>query len=363
MDKSKWKKASQTVEGNTIKKFCCYILAIAIGCSFTHRVDSASAQEPLYYKGKTVRFIVAYSAGGSFDTITRAIARHIGKHIPGNPKTTVENMTGAGGIIAANYLFNKTKPDGLTIGNWIGSLVFQQIFGKKSIEFDARRFEWVGVPAVDHPVCALTEASGVTKLDKWLSSKKSIKIGGIGPGGTASDVPRILKAALGLPIKVIDGYKGPAKIGLAAKAGEIAGGCWGWRSIKVTWRKGIESGKVHPVLQVNPKRHPDLQKVPNAIELAKTDQARQLIKVGIHDQAALTRLYSLPPGTPKERVKILQKAFVDTMSDPEFLAETKNFNLEIKPKSGEEVKEIVDGFFKMDTAVLSRLKEIIVYKR
>jgi hypothetical protein len=103
--------------------------------------------------------------------------------------------------------------------------------------------------------------------------------------------------------------------------------------------------------------------VPNAIELAKTDQARQLIKVGIHDQAALTRLYSLPPGTPKERVKILQQAFVDTMSDPEFLAETKNFNLDIKPKSGEEVKEIVDGFFKLDTAMLSKLKEIFVYKR
>lgn len=351
------------MEGHTVKKFSCFILAIGLGCSFTHRVDSASAQEPLYYRGKTVRFIVAYSAGGSFDTITRAIARHIGKHIPGHPKTTVENMTGAGGIIGANYLFNKTKPDGLSIGNWIGSLVFQQIFGKKSIGFDARRFEWVGVPSVDHPVCALTEASGVTKLDKWLASKKSVKIGGIVPGGTASDVPRILKAALGLPIKVIDGYKGTAKIGLAAKAGEIAGGCWGWRSIKVTWRKGIESGKVHPVLQANPKRYPDLQKVPNAIELAKTDQARQLIKVGIHDQAALTRLYSLPPGTPKERVKILQKAFVDTMSDPEFLAETKNFNLDIKPKSGEEVKEIVDRFFKMDTAVLSKLKEIIVFKR
>ncbi len=362
MGEGRWKNASQIGEGITIKKLWCFILAIAIGFTLIQRVDSSYAREANYYKGKTVRFVVAYSAGGSYDTYTRAIARHIGKHIPGNPKTVVENMTGAGGVITANYLFNKAKPDGLTIGNWMGNLVFQQIFDKKGIRFDTRKFEWVGVPSADYPVCVLTEASGVTTFDKLSASKKEVKIGGIGPGATASNVPKILKAALGLPIKVIDGFKGTAKIWLAAKGGEVAGGCWGWKSIKETWRKGIESGKAHPVLQATPQRFPDLKDVPNAIELAKTDQERQLIKMGIHDQAAITRLYSLPPGTPKKRVKILQKAFLDTMKDPEFLADIKYFNLDIDPKSGAEVKKIIDGFFDMDPAILTKLKEIILSK-
>jgi tripartite-type tricarboxylate transporter receptor subunit TctC len=351
---------SQIAEGIKIKKLCCFILAIALGFSLIQWAGSASAREAHYYKGRTVLFVVAYSAGGSYDTYTRAIARHIGKHIPGNPKTVVENMTGAGGVIAANYLFNKAKPDGLTIGNWIGSLVFQQIIDKKGIRFDARKFEWVGVPSADYPVCVLTEASGVPTEEKWSASKKEIKIGGIGPGATSSDVPRILKAALGLPIKVVDGFKGTAKIWLAAKGGEIAGGCWGWKSSKKTWRKGIESGKAKPVLQATPKRFPDLKDVPNAIDLAKNDQERQLIKVGIHDQAAITRFYSLPPGTPEKQVKILQKAFLDTMKDPGFLTDTKNSNLDIDPMSGEEVKKIIDGFFAMDPALLAKLKGTIL---
>ncbi len=317
-----------------------------------------------FYKGKTVRFIVGFSPGGGFDTYTRAIARHIGKHIPGNPSTIVVNKTGAGSLIAANYMYSKAKADGLTIGNWIGGLVLQQVMGGRAgIKFDARKFEWVGVPVTDHPVCALTRASGVTTVAAWMAATKPVKIGATAPGSSTDDIPRILRAALELPIKLVEGYKGTAKIRLAAESGEISGGCWAWESVKVTWRKGIESGEVIPVIQSNPQRHPDLKDVPNANELARTDKGRQLIEAGIHNPSAITRFYSLPPGTPKDRVKALQDAFMATMSDPEFLAEAKKARLDIDPKNGEQVKKIVDSFFDIDPALLAALREILVPKR
>jgi tripartite-type tricarboxylate transporter receptor subunit TctC len=253
-----------------------------------------------FYKGKTLRFVVAFSAGGGFDTYTRAIARHMGRHIPGNPTTLVQNMTGAGGIIATNYMYNKAKPDGLTIGNWIGGLVQQQIFGAKGVQYDARKFEWVGVPSKDHAVCGMTVASGITSLDKWFASKTPVKVGGIGPGGQVSDIPRILNAALGVPVKVIDGYRGTAKVRLAAESGELAGGCWAWQSMKVTWKRMVESGGVKVIVQAMPEKHPELPDVPNASDYAKTEEAHQYLKYGIHDTALMTRLYSLPPGTPKK---------------------------------------------------------------
>ncbi|MFQ5815939.1 MAG: Bug family tripartite tricarboxylate transporter substrate binding protein [Candidatus Hydrothermarchaeaceae archaeon] len=331
-------------------------IALLVSASTT-----AWGEEP--YKGKTLRFIVAYSPGGGFDTYTRAIARHISKHIPGHPTTIVQNMTGAGGFIAANYMYNKAKPDGLTIGNFIGGLVQQQILGNKGVKFDGRKFEWIGVPVVDHPVCGLTKVTGIKNIKDWQAAKRPIKVGGIGPGGTVSDVPRVLAAALGLPVKVIDGYRGTAKVRLAAEAGELAGGCWAWQSMKVTWRRMVESGGVRIVLQAMDKKHPELGNVDNAIDFAKTDEARALLKYGIHDTATITRFYSLPPRTPKKIVKLLRKAFMDTMRDPKFLSEAKKSKLEINPVTGERVEKIVQGMFKLDAKMVSRLKEILVPKR
>ncbi len=244
-----------------------------------------------YYEGKTVRMIVAFSPGGGFDTYSRAIARHMGKHIPGNPTIIVENMTGAGGIIQANYMYQQAKPDGLIIGNNIGGLILQQILGAKGIEFDGRRFEYLGAPAVDHPVCALTRASGITSMDKWFAAKEPVKLGGVGPGGTASDVARVVQAALRLPIKVVEPYKGTADIKLAAEAGELAGGCWAWESMKAMWRQGVESGDVAILVLVMPKKHPEIPNVPLAMDYAKTEESRRILKYGVHDSAVMTRPY------------------------------------------------------------------------
>jgi len=315
------------------------------------------AQE--FYKGKTLRIIVGYAAGGGFDLYSRAISRHISRHIPGNPAAVVDNMPGAGGIILGNYLQSQAKPDGLTIGNIIGSLVHQQLFGTKGIEFDMSKFNWVGVPVQDLTACALTKASGITSLEQWLAAKEPVKLGGEAPGANDSDAPRILKLALGLPIQLIEGYKGTSQIRLAAEAGEVAGGCWTWESIKVTWRKALDAGLVNVVLQINRERHSELTQVPNAIEYAKTDEGRQLLQLGVHDPGAILRAYALPPGTPKDRVEILRKAFMATMKDADFVTEMKKSNFTIDPLPGEQVEKIITGFFKLPPAQVARLKEVL----
>ena len=312
-----------------------------------------------FYAGKSIRIVVGFPAGGGFDTYSRTIARHLNKYIPGNPAIVVDNVTGAGSLIAANTIYKATKPDGLTIGNFIGNLIPQQLFGGSGIEFDARKFEWIGVPVKDHVVCALTKASGITSLDAWMVAKSPVKLGGSAPGTTNDDVAKLLKAALGLPIQLVSGYKGTAPIKLAAESGEIDGGCWAWESIKVMWRNGLDAGEVNIVLQVVPKAVLDLPKVPVAIELAKSEEARKLIQAGVHDTAAITRPYALPPGTPKDRVQILRRAFRETMKDKDFLAEAAKSKLDVDPVSGEEVEKIVSGLFKLDAALIAKMSEIL----
>jgi len=169
-------------------------------------------------------------------------------------------------------------------------------------------------------------------------------------------------AVLNLPIHVVDGYKGTPDIRLAAESGEVAGGCWQWESLGVTWAQAIASGDVIVVLQVDFKAHPDLPGVPLVTNFIKTEEAHELFKAGLYDPARIARLYSLPPGTPKERVMILRKAFQDTIKDPDFLAEAKKSKLYINPMTGEEVEGIVNGLFNLKPSMVAKLKEIIFPK-
>ena len=318
------------------------------------------AQE--FYRGKTVRIIVGGSAGGGFDTYSRVMARHMGKHIPGNPALLVENMTGAGTLIAAKYLYGSAKPDGLAFGIFNGSLILGRALGMKGIDFDVRELEYLGVPVQDSTVCALRKESGITNADQWLATKTPVKIGGLGPGNSTSDVPRVLRATLDLPIQIVDGYKGTAEVRLAADGGEVHGGCWAWESVKVTWAKGVQSGDVNPVVQVTAKKIPDLPNVPLALDLAKTEEARVLLKAGAIDPSAIVRVYVTTPRTPKDRLQILRRAFMNTLTDPDFVAEMKKSNLDINPLSGEEVKRTVDSLFSLNPALLSKLAKILATK-
>jgi hypothetical protein len=155
------------------------------------------------------------------------------------------------------------------------------------------------------------------------------------------------------------GYKGTADMRLAAESGELAGACFQWESIKTTWRKGLDSGEAAVVLQANPRPHPELAHVPNAIDLAKSEEARQLIRFGIHEPAAITRPYALPPATSKEHVQVLRKAFLEIFKDPAFLADSEKAKLESDPISGADLERLIAGFFKLDPVVLGKLKEAL----
>jgi tripartite-type tricarboxylate transporter receptor subunit TctC len=331
-------------------------ISLLVGLGYT-------AAEAQYFKGKTITFVVGFSAGGGFDTYTRLIGRHFSKHVPGNPGIVVQNRTGAGSLIAANYIYNRAKRDGTVIGNWIGPLILQHVLGSKAAKIDGRKLNFLGVPTADSGICALTKASGINSLDDWFKSKRPIKIGATGPGSTTDDPPKLLKAAIGLPIKMVEGYGGTAKIRLAAESGEIDGGCWAWQSIKPTWRKGIESGNVKPILQITLKSHPELKHVPLAMNYAKTDDAKQLLKVAAGPYGAMARPYTLPPGTPKDRVQILRKAFLAALRDPELLADAKKSKLEIGPLDGPTIAKLAADLYKLDPALLSRLKELLIPKR
>jgi len=321
----------------------------------------AGAQDN-FYKGKTIRIVVGFSAGGGYDVYARAIARHMGRHIPGNPGIVVENMPGAASMISANHLYRVAKPDGLTIGHFIGGLFLQQLLGRQGIEFDARRFEYLGVPVKDTYSIGLTKASGITSFESWLGAKNPVKIGGTAPGSATDDIPAVLKAALGLPLHIVSGYKGTADIRLAAESGEVAGFCTGWESLKSTWRKTLENGEAFVAVQAVAKPHPELGKVPLAIHYAKSEEARKLIQVGAHDAGTLARPFVLAPATPKDRVQILRKAFADTMSDTEFLADAKRSHLDIHPLGGEEVARTVDNLFNIEPALAAKLKQILLPK-
>ena len=337
------------------KKLGFLAITLILSCATT---SAALAED--YYKGKTIRIVVGFSAGGGFDTYARAISRHMSKHIPGQPAIVVENMTGAGSLIAANHVYKVAKPDGLTIGHFIGGLFLGQVLGQKGIEFDARKFEFIGAPITDHVVCAMTKASGITSVEKWMESKTPVKMGGIAPGtSTPDNATRIFKYALGLPIQLVTGYKGTADVRLAAENGEIAGGCWGWDSVSVTWRKALDAGDVVVVLQANRKTHPDLPKVPQAIKLAKTEEGRKMIDVGVLSDSDIVRTYTLPPGTPKDRVQLLRKAFDATLKDPEFLADAKKSRLNVDPVSPADIEKDISNLFKLDPAIVSKLKDIL----
>lgn len=319
----------------------------------------AGAQES-FYRGKTVRIIVGASAGGGYDTYSRTIARHIGKHVPGNPTFVVENMPGAGFLISANYMYNIAKPDGLTIGHFIGGLFLQQLLGKPGIQFDAAKFEYIGVPTLDNYVIGISKKNtGVSTMDQWMSSKTVVKLGGVGVGSATDDIPKVLMATIGLPAQIVSGYKGTADVRLAYDSGEVQGVCNSWQSFTATWPNELKSGDLIMVLQTTAKSHPELTKVPLAISYAKTDEARTLIRSLVHSVGPAARPYMLPPGTPKDRLKTLRKAFMDVMKDPELLADAKKAKLDITPLDGEELEQNVKNIFKLDPKLIPKAKEIL----
>lgn len=320
---------------------------------------AASAQTH-FYEGKTIRIIVGFSPGGGYDALARMLSRHMPKYIPGQPTILVENMTGAGSLLAANHIFKVAKPDGLTFGHFSGGFAYSQVMAQPGIEFDVQKFVFVGAVARDESAIALTKASGINTMEKWFAAKTPVKLGTTGPGAFGTDnVVKVIKAALNLPIQVISGYKGTADMRIAAESGEIDGTTWGWDSMRGTWQKAIESGTVTIVLQTVPKPFADLPKVPLAIDFAKTAEAKQLIEYGIHYPSKITKTLALPPGTPNDRAQILQKALQETVKDAEFIAEADKAKIGLAPVTADDMRKTVEGIFKLDAGLVAKLKAIL----
>jgi tripartite-type tricarboxylate transporter receptor subunit TctC len=333
---------------------------VGLAAFFLFLMSAAPAPaQDTFYKGKTVRIIVGAAAGGGYDTYSRTIARHMGKHVPGNPTFVVDNMPGAGFLIAANHIYNVAKPDGLTIGHFIGGLFLQQFLGKPGVEFESVKFGFVGVPGQDNYVIGISKSLGITSIEQWLSSKTVVKLGGVGAGSATDDIPKILKEAIGLPMQLVSGYTGTATVKLAFNSGEVQGVDNSWESFKATWRNELESGNLIVVLQNTPKPHPDLPKVPLDINFAKTDEGKKLIRAVVHTVGPTARPYVVPPGTPKDRLEILRKAFMDTMKDPEFLADAEKAKLDINPLDGATLERSVREVFNVDASLIPRLKELL----
>jgi len=338
------------------------ILALIAVVAAAAAVGSGAAQAQSFFEGKTLRIIVGLSPGGGFDTYARTIGRHLSKHVPGNPTVIVDNMPGAGSIIMANHMFKVAKPDGLTMGHFNGALILGQVLGQAGIEFDARKFEYIGAAVNEDVTCSLSKATGITNIEQWKAAKTPVKLGGVAPGATPDNSARILQAALGLPVQVVTGYKGTSRIRLAVESGELGGACWSWQSMRVTWRKAIEGGEVTPIVQIVPKPFPDIPKVPLAIDLATTEEAKQLIRFGVQNASAYARPFILPPGTPKDRLATLRTAFQATLKDPDFLAEAEKARLIIDPVTGEEMEKLVADVFTMSPALQAKLKEALYSK-
>ena len=334
-----------------------YLVYFLTSLSFLFFGPQVSGQDA-FYKGKTVRIIVGFAPGGGFDIYSRTIARYLGKHIPGNPTIVVENMAGAGSLIAANHVYKIARPDGLTIGHFVGGLFIQQLLGKSGVEFDSLKFEYIGAPGQDNNVIGLSKVAGITTMEQWFASKNPIKLGSTG-GGTTEYIPKILAATIGLPMHLVLGFKGTSDVRLAFNSGEIQGLSNAWESFKATWRGELQSGDLVIVLQNTPKPHPELPKVPVDVSFSRNEEARKLIRAVIHTAGPTGRPYVLPPGTTKERVQIVREAFMDTMKDPEFLSEAKKASLDINPLDGAELERNVREVFNLDQVLVLKVREIL----
>jgi tripartite-type tricarboxylate transporter receptor subunit TctC len=335
------------------------VLAILVVLACFLLFASMGITAPEFYEGKTVRLSVGFSAGGGFDLWARVVSRHLGKHIPGNPTVVVENITGAGGLIQMNQLFKATKPDGLTIGHINGGLILSQMMGQPGYDFDSTKFIYIGAANKENAIFVFSKKSGITSAEKWRASPTPVKIGGLVPGNFVDNMDRVAKEVLGFPTQIVTGYKGTADILIAMDSGELAGGPPSWDGVKTSRKNALETGDVVVVLQGTAKPLKELPKVPRLIEYAKTEEQKKLVEVAVHNANDYSRAFALPPGTPKDRVDILRKAFQDTMTDKEFLAEIEKMQLTLDPMSANDLTAAVANSAKLDPAMKAKLKEIL----
>lgn len=322
--------------------------------------DARSADD--FYKGKTLTLIVGFSPGGGYDTYTRLVARHIGKYIPGNPTVLVQNMTGAGSLIAANYIARKAKSDGLTAATFNNALIVQKALGDDRVKVAFDELEWIGAPSVGEVTCTVMGFTGLKTLDDVLNAKIRLKTGSSRAGSTGYDVPAIMNQVMGTNFELITGYTGTAKTRLALEAGEVNAFCSNWESLRVTARSMLDAEgdkKLIPYITMSRRfQDPEVKDLPLFREVIK-DKDKLAVFQAWAAQMEFQRPLAVPPGTPMDRLEILRKAFKEALEDPELLAEAEKSKIVITYVSGPEVKKLVDEILNMPAAARESLSFLV----
>ena len=331
---------------------------VAAAIPALYAISAAHAQSPAdFYKGKTVDLYIGYSAGGGYDVYARALARHMGRFIPGNPTILAKNMPGAGSLVLANWLYNVAPKDGTAFGMIGRGTGFDPLLGSTKAQFDADKFNWIGSMNDEVSVCVAWHTTGITTLQQV--ERKELTVGGSGPAADTDQFPKVLNATIGTKFKLVTGYPGGNEVDLAMERGEVMGRCgWSWSSVIATHKNWIDDKKINLLVQLSLSKHVDLPHVPLIMDFARTEEQKQIFNL-VFARQPMGRPFLAPPGIPSERVAVLRKAFMDTMKSSEFFAEAEKMQLEINPVSGEAVQTIVQEVYRTPKAVAAAVAQMV----
>lgn len=311
-----------------------------------------------FYQGKTITVVISSSAGGGYDTLARTIARHLGDHIPGKPTLIVQNMPGAGGIVATNYLYNIAAKDGTVIGGVQNNTPFEPLYGTKEAQYDATKFEWLGSPSVETGLLSVWKTSPATTVKD--AQAQSVTVGATGANSTPSFYARLLNYALGTKLEVVNGYKGQNEVFLAMERGEVQGTPSLFYSTLVATRPNwLKDGSVRLLVQFGPEKEEKLDKVPFANDLVSDPQKLEVLKTAFAS-LAFGRPYLVPPGVPSDRVAALQKSFDEMMKDPAFVSDAQALGLDVDtPRTGAQLAETLSQAYAASPEAVSRIRQLI----
>jgi tripartite-type tricarboxylate transporter receptor subunit TctC len=310
-----------------------------------------------FYKGKAVDLDIGYSVGGGYDLYARLIARRLGEHIPGNPNVVPKNVEGAGSLRLANYLYTAAPKDGTVIGAISRGAAFDPLFNENGADFDASKFSWIGSANNEVSVCVALTSSGIARFDDLYTTP--LTIGSTGAGDDTYQFPALLNAVLGTKFKIVTGYPGGNDVTLALDRGEVQGRCgWSWSSLKATRLNWVLRKRIVVLVQLSLSKHPDLPNVPLIMDLAKTDEQRAIFRM-IFARQTMGRPYAAPPGLPEDRLAALRKAFMDTMTDKEFLYDADQNKFEINPVAGDQLEALVEEVYRAPSDVVRKVAKMV----
>lgn len=309
-----------------------------------------------FYRGKSINMIVSSSVGGGHDILARAVAKYLPRHIPGNPQILVRNVPGAGGLVAANQLYNVSPRDGLTIGQLQNTLPFEPLFGNKEAMYDSTKFLWLGTQAYETAILTVWKTAPVSSVAD--TRVKEITVGTSGINSMPSFNTRLLAETLGMKLRIIPGYPGQSEVFLAMENGEVDAFPTYYSSLMGARPEWMANGTVKVLVQFGPEREPAMSDVPFAGDLV-TDPARKLLLRAATAPQALGRPFLLPPGVSADRVAALRSAFSDTFADPDYLVDARKLALTInKPSSGEELQKIIEEVWRMPDEAREQLRKL-----